>query len=286
MVSYLSSAAIEHCRLMLARQPISRLLASRSTPASLRERLALVLRIRDFATASLGLPDNGSYRCYAELGRPYATWNVFAAPRFSVEPLQWRFPIVGKAVYRGYASPEAAEDYAARLRLRGYDTYIYGSRAYSTLGWFDDPVLNTFVNSRPAELAGVIFHELAHQRLFVKGNSTFNEAFAVTVEREGVDRWLRSEGQADAIAKAEQRRHQTDREVKSVFDAREKLARLYASSLSTEEKLKEKAKIGYTNAQLVRLNTYYAQVPKLKDLLSSVDGDLTKFYKLARQQAG
>ena len=270
---------------MLARKRIHTLLASTHTPKELREKLALVLQIRDFASHVLGLPDNGSYRCYADLGRPYSTWNVFAAPRLSVEPVLWSFPVVGKVVYRGYFSLQAAEQFAAQLTAKGNDTYIHGSVAYSTLGWFDDPVLNTFIDWEPAGLAGVIFHELAHQKIFVSGNSFFNEAFATTVEHEGVRRWLQNEGTPEALARWEDRQRQEDSKLRRLLTTRAALAELYASDLSPDEKLKEKAALGLNNAYLIRVATYYSRLPYFEDLLTRENRDLTRFYRAVKSAA-
>ena len=140
------------------------------------------------------MPDNGSFRSYADLGRPYVLWNVFAAPEFSIEPVTSCFPIAGCVSYRGYFGEADAQAAGAALRQRGYDVFVGGVPAYSTLGWFDDPVLSTFIQYPEAELARLIFHELAHQLLYVKDDTRFNESFAVTVEQAGVERWLAQNG--------------------------------------------------------------------------------------------
>ena len=171
-------------------RPIEEVMADPASPQALKERLARVLEIRAFASGELGLPDNDSYRRYADLGRPFVVWNVFAAPEFSVQPLPSCFPFAGCVSYRGFFARKDAERHAAALAGEGHDVYIGGVPAYSTLGWFADPVLNTFIHYPEAEIARLIFHELAHQVAYVRDDTAFNESFAVAVEQEGVRRWL------------------------------------------------------------------------------------------------
>ena len=196
---YLLQAAGGQWRLMRARVPITQVLEDRGTDASLRARLALVRDARDYASRELGLPDNGSYRSYAALGRPYAVWNVVAAPEFSVQPRHWCFPFTGCVSYRGYFREERARRYAARLAARGDDTLVAGVSAYSTLGHFADPLLDTMLRQDDATLVGTIFHELAHQLVYVRGETAFNEAFAMSVERAGLSRWLAARGEEAAL---------------------------------------------------------------------------------------
>ena len=176
--------------LLQSRQEISQLLADPATPDPLKKRLEAALKIRDFACAELKLPDNRSYRSYADLRRPYVVWNVFATKEFSIKPERWCFFIAGCVGYRGYFSKEGADNFAQEMRARGDDVFVAGVPAYSTLGWFDDPVLNTFVNYSDYELARLIFHELAHQVMYVQNDTEFNESFAVAVETDGIRRWL------------------------------------------------------------------------------------------------
>ncbi len=155
--------------LMSKREPISRVIDRPSTPAALRTQLEAVTDIRDFASRELGLPDNGSYRSYADVGRPYVVWNVVAAPEFSVDPKKWCYPFVGCVAYRGYFVEERARRFAAGLRGEGWDAAVGGVAAYSTLGHFNDPILNTMVGWDDVELASIVFHELTHQLLYVPG---------------------------------------------------------------------------------------------------------------------
>jgi predicted aminopeptidase len=157
------------------RQSIAGLLESPDTSQELRGKLDRVLLMREFAHRELMLPKNDSYKSYADLERPYVVWNVVAAPELSLEPRQWCFPVAGCVQYRGYFSEERARSFAEGLRRDGYDVYVGGVAAYSTLGWFDDPLLNTVLNRSDADLAAMIFHELAHQQLYLPGDSVFNE---------------------------------------------------------------------------------------------------------------
>src|SRR6185295_11481548 len=170
---YLMQAAGGQMEIASKREPIAEVLADSTTPPKLRTRLEYVAAARDFASVELGLPDNASYRSYADVGRPYVVWNVFATAEFSVEPKRWCFPIAGCVVYRGYFSEAGAENYARRLRFRGNDVEVGGVAAYSTLGHFRDPLLNTMMSWSDAQIAATLFHELAHQLVYVPGDSAF-----------------------------------------------------------------------------------------------------------------
>ena len=309
---YLMQAATGQMAIASKREPIAEVLADSATPPQLRARLEYVAAARDFASRELGLPDNESYRSYADLGRPYVVWNVFAAPEFSVEPRRWCFPIAGCVVYRGYFSEDAAQRYARKLRRRGDDAAVGGVAAYSTLGHFKDPVLNTMLGWSDAQLAGTLFHELAHQVVYVPGDSEFNESFATVVEEAGLERWLaaRQRGQ-DLSAWREQRERQSEF-IALLLTARDKLRSLYQSALPVEEKRSRKQyefgelKLDYTrlkqqwngypgydrwfdrtltNAHLVSAATYYGCVPGLQRVLGEVGGDLPRFYEEAKRLA-
>ena len=191
---YLLQSAHGHLAVMAKREPIAGVIDKPSTSARLRAQLRAVTAIRDFASHDLALPDNGSYRTYADVGRPYVVWNVVAAPEFSVDPKRWCYPVVGCVAYRGYFIEKRARRFARRLRGSGFDVAVGGVAAYSTLGHFDDPILNTMVGWNDIELASIIFHELTHQLLYVPNDASFNEALATTVEEEGVRRWLAQQG--------------------------------------------------------------------------------------------
>ncbi len=190
---YVLQAARGQASILMKREPIDRVVARTKTPADVRTRLEQVIAIREFASSELGLPRNKSYTTYADIGRDYVVWNVFAAPEFSVDPKLWCFPIAGCVPYRGYFSEKSARSFAEKLRGKGLDVHVGGATAYSTLGHFSDPVLSSMVRYGDVNLASIIFHELAHQRVYVPDDSAFNEAFATAVEQEGVRRWLSSE---------------------------------------------------------------------------------------------
>lgn len=193
-LDYYGQLASGQLQLLHAREPVARVLADPSRDATLRQRLALSQRARVFASAELALPDNGSYRVYADIHRPFVVWNVFATPELSLAPVTHCFPIAGCVAYRGYYQPGRARGAAALMREEGLDTWIGGVEAYSTLGWFDDPILSSMVRWDEDRLAAVIFHELAHQKLYVADDSAFNESFASFVEREGLRQWRASQG--------------------------------------------------------------------------------------------
>jgi predicted aminopeptidase len=284
------------------REPIAELVARDDTDAALRQRLEYASRARDFAVTELGLPDNGSYRSYADLGRPFATWNLFAAPEFSVKPQHWCFPVAGCVAYRGYFKEAGAAQAARHLAGRGQDVYIGPSLAYSTLGHLRDPVLNTMLRYGDAELAALIFHELAHQEAYVPGDSDFNEAFATVVENEGARRWLTHLGRDDELTafNASSRHEQQIAEL--MVKTRDQLATIYASGEPTEQmrtaKSAELARLrdsmsalGLTsagdlnNARLAAVATYHRCVPALAALLAQHNGNLPDYYAAIRALA-
>src|SRR6476469_5797215 len=193
-LNYYAQAAQGQLSLLSDARPIEEWLSDEHTDAKLKLRLATARQIRTFAVQELSLPDNASYRNYAALKRPYVLWNVVAAPELSLVPREWCFPVAGCVNYRGYYSHERAIAYAHQLRAQGDDVQVGGVTAYSTLGWFNDPLISTFINFPDAELARLIFHELAHQVVYVAGDSQFNESFASAVEEAGVESWLEHYG--------------------------------------------------------------------------------------------
>lgn len=214
---------------LLARQrAVSSVIGDPATPPQLAARLRLALQARQFAAHQLSLPDNRSYTRYVQLQRPYVVWNVFATARFSVAPLQHCFPVAGCVSYRGWFSRSAAQADAARLRAHGADVWIGAVSAYSTLGWFTDPILSSMLDPDDDELSGTIFHELAHQLIYVKGDTAFNESFASFVQTEGLRQWRRSRG-LPAVDDRTQRWR--DGFIQLVLDLRERLAALYASGV-------------------------------------------------------
>jgi predicted aminopeptidase len=296
-LSYYTQAIGGHMKVMSKARPLSDWLADPATPPELRQRLETAQRIREFASRELELPDNKSYLAYADIERAYVVWNVFAAPQFSVEPKQECFPFTGCVSYRGFYSEDDARKHAARLREAGYDVYVGGVPAYSTLGWFDDPLLSTFIRYPDAQLARLIFHELAHQLVYKKGDTTFNESFAVTVEEEGVRRWLEHEkraGELEAFRAAQARKREL---AQRVAVARERLAVVYRMDLSDQQKLEHKRaewqrlRERYptlpeqpNNAFLASVALYTELVPSFERLLARA-GSLERFYAEAKKLA-
>ena len=311
-LAYYAQSVSGQMEVLNKRRDIERMLADPDTPAPLQRRLALALEIRAFAAEELGLPDNPSYRSYADLDRPYVVWNVFATPALSLEPLRWCFPFAGCLSYRGYFARADAVAFADRLRANGYDVFVGPVPAYSTLGWFDDPLLNTVIHWPEPELAGVIFHELAHQALYLRGDTTFNESFASTVEREGVRRWMLASAQEEIYRDYLQRRAHETEFINLVLATRSRLAALYASSSDERHTRLRKQRIlahmrtqyealrrswqgfGYydgwmaqdlNNAQIASVATYHRYVPAFKKLLARQGGDLPAFYRAASRLA-
>lgn len=311
-IAYYAQAVSGHLEVMRLAVPIEEHVRETGTAAPLRLKLARVLAIREFATRELSLPDNGSYRRYADIGRPFVVWNVFAAPEFSVKPFESCFPFAGCVSYRGYYSEEAAQQYAAALAAEGYDVYIGGVPAYSTLGWFDDPVLSTFIQYPEAEVARIVFHELAHQTVYIKDDTMFNESFASMVEEEGVRRWLDREGTAaQRAAYVESRRRRSEFSA-FMLKYRARLADFYSRPDPVEEKRAGKQRLfselqdeygtlktswggfagydrlfarGANNALLASVASYSELVPAFRALLAQEQGDLTVFYIAAKELA-
>ncbi len=249
-LSYLGQSLGGHLRLMQAARPVQDWLDDPALPAELRERLRLSQEIRQFAVQALHLPDNDSYRRYADLGRPAAVWNVVASAELSLSLKTWCFPVMGCVGYRGYFDRAAAEAYAEQLRAEGLEVQVYPVPAYSTLGWSNliggDPLLNTFIKYPEAELAGMIFHELAHQVAYASDDTQFNESFATAVERRGTAAWLaRHSGAAGEALRAEHQQRQWRRQqFRELTDAyRGRLLALYGSAASEAEKRRAKAEL-------------------------------------------
>lgn len=231
---YYAQAVQGHLKLMAQSRPVADWLQDPATPAPLRERLALSQRIRDFAVAELHLPDNPSYRRYADLQRRSVVWNVVATPELSLQLQQWCFPVAGCVGYRGYYAEADAQAFAQPLRAQGLDVSVYGVPAYSTLGWLNwlggDPLLNTFVNYPEGELARIVFHELAHQVVYVNDDTLFNESFASFVEQQGAQRWL-AERASDAARVDYQRFDARRREFRALAQrTRDALRQLYGEA--------------------------------------------------------
>lgn len=310
-LEYYLQAAQGQIALLSDARPIDALLADPEVGARLKARLAKAREIRRYAARELGLPDNDSYKNYADLKRPYVLWNVVATPELSMQPERWCFPIAGCVSYRGYYNKQEAMDYAADLRHAGFDVQVAGVAAYSTLGWFNDPVLSTFIQYPDGELARLVFHELAHQVAYAKDDTQFNESFATAVEEVGVERWMST--QADE--RTRQKYQEFDgrkREFLALLIAyRRRLENNYASAASDAQKRAEKIRIfqslqadyqrlktswggyaGYdrwfaeplSNAHLASVATYHDYVPAFRELLAE-QKSLGKFYRAVKALA-
>jgi len=278
-------------------------MADAATPARLAEQLRLLGAARDFSIEVLRLPDNNSYRTYTELQRDYVVWNVFAAPEFSLRAKNWCFPVAGCVSYRGYFAKERAVRESQRLSRQGYDVAVGGVAAYSTLGKFSDPLLSTMMRWDDVRLVAVLFHELAHQVVYVKGDTAFNESFATAVEEYGVQRWLESRGEQDQLANYHQQRELQQATLWLVDDARKDLEEIFSGSLDDANKRANKqrrlAKLGedatavmrtagretagwfagdLNNAHLISMVLYEGRLPSFRALLDGCDNELPCFY--------
>ncbi len=288
-------------------QPIPQVLADAKTTPAVAAKLRLVQELRTFAKAHLGLPAEKQYQSYSDLGRPYAVWVVFASPEFSTKAKGWWYPIVGTLHYRGFFDVEGAKAEAAKLKAEGFDVYAGGVETYSTLGWFKDPVLNTFMKRSDVELAELIFHELTHARVFIAGGTDYNEALATATAEEGVRRWLRSKGQLAELAKYEAGLRKDREIIHLILRTRDRLKKEYAlPDLSDEprramknktfadmrgeyEQIKSKWKADtrydrwfakpLNNARLNSIATYYDMVPHFEKVLKECGGDLEAYFK-------
>lgn len=256
--SYYWQAAGGQIELWQRTRPVAEVLADPSTPPEIQQRLRLAQTIRDFASRELALPEGESYRLYADLQRPYVVWNVFATPALSMRPYEWCLPVAGCVGYLGYFAQADAESHAARLRAEGWDVHVGGVPAYSTLGWFDDPLLNTFIRWPETELARLVFHELAHRLLYVKGDTAFNESFATAVEEIGVRRWMAQPGKAPLVEGFERAQRMRADFSALVLKYRDALEQLYASSASDADKLSRKA------ALIAELRAEYVQIKQTR----------------------
>ena len=311
-IGYYAQAVHGEMAVLGSARPIGQVIDDPQTGDKLRGRLQKVRQIRAFAVSELSLPDNGSYQSYTDLKRRYVLWNVVATPELSLKAKQWCFPVAGCVSYRGYYSEADADAFAEGLRREGDDVMVGGVPAYSTLGWFNDPVLSSFVYDSDAELARMIFHELAHQTVYAKGDSQFNEAFATSVEEAGLALWLEKNGD-DSLRKlyAGREKRETDF-LALLLNTRKKLEADYAGGATDDGKRARKAQIfselreeyqgvkaswgGYAgydawfarplnNANLALLATYHDYVPAFRALLQQ-SGGFPQFYDAVRELAG
>lgn len=301
-------AARGHMDIMNKRRPVNEVIQDTDSPEALKERLQLVQEAREFSISKLYLPDNDSYRTYADLERDFVVWNVFAAPEFSLQAKTWCYPVAGCVGYRGYFAKEDAERQAQKLKGAGFDVIVGGVSAYSTLGKFSDPVLNTMMRWSDLDLVAVLFHELAHQQLYVKNDSEFNESFASAVEEFGVERWLRGRGEDSRLQEYRSSREFRQQLLQHVQAARADLETLYASELDQSDMRQGKQDIlsalreaageqversgrntpawlrsPLNNATLIPLSLYQGRLDEFRQLLVECKEDLQCFYDQAEQ---
>ena len=312
-LGYYTQSARGQFQLLNQSQPIDNWLQKENADEKLKQKLSWIMQVREFASEELGLPKNKSYTRYADIDRNYVVWNIFAAPALSLKPYRWCYPIIGCQAYRGYFSRQPAVDYASRLQQQGYDVSVGGVRAYSTLGWFDDPVINTFINYPENDLAGLIFHELAHQVVYIKGDTVFNESFATLVEFKGVEQWLKQHATQNELLSY---RHNQDFEnevISLIMRHKNALEQLYQSQLSEDVKLAQKALIfsalkreyeslkianeksksswdgwfakDLNNANMIAIGAYYAKVDGFSKIFENAGGDFSAFYKQVKKIA-
>lgn len=305
VLGYYSQSALGHLDMVSRSRPITDWLSDESTDSETRKKLQSVLVMRQFALSELHLPDNGSYLEYADLERSHVVWNVFATPEFSLKPVKSCFPVVGCLSYRGYFAESDARAQAERLKAEGNEVYVGGVAAYSTLGWFADPVLNTMMRWSEPRLAAVLFHELAHQKIYADNDSAFNEAFATAVGLVGVKRWLENQGQqaqwlkwkkgrayqkdflalVQTTAERLRKLYATDADIAAMRAAK---VEIYADMRAEHQKLKKGAWQGYkgydhwfataNNARLSAVSTYHEWVPAFLNVLEAKQGDMEAFY--------
>ncbi len=308
-IGYYAQMIGGHIEIHSQTQPIESVINNPETEDKLKHKLLLIQEAKEFAVNNLDLPQNNSYSDYVDLGRKYVLWSVTAAPKLSLKPYQSCFPIVGCMSYKTFFSKDDANKFANSLKQQGYDTYVAGIAAFSSLGWFDDPIINTMLSWRDTRLAGLIFHELTHQKIYIANDTTFNESIAVAVELEGIKKWLKHSGKEDKLDTfiENQKRHQQFLDL--VLNTRQQLKSLYQSQFSEYKKSAEKKKLfaelikdyetlkqswkGYSgydrwfntdlnNAKLALLSTYTQYVPAFTQLLHNHNGDFANFFIAAK----
>lgn len=310
---YYTQAISGHMAIMGAREDIDDMLDQADVDPELQRELELALEIRTYASQQLGLPANDSYTEFVGTGRQAVTWNVVAAPEFSIQPKQWCFVVSGCVTYRGYFAQDKAEKFAMKLKNRSLDVTVSPAIAYSTLGWFDDPLLDTMLQYSDEQLAAFIFHELAHQQLYVKGDTSFNEAYAGFVEEAGVSRWLQASHRVDMLPRWKAMEQASMQFNSLLMNARNQLEEEYGSGHSEEVMRANKKSIfsdmeaeyrsmvdeqwggrdffkawftrELNNAQLALASSYQGGVCSFRKLYESADRDIVRFHQLAAEKA-
>lgn len=311
--AYYLQAVGGHLELMRQREDVAKLLSADQADPALRGQLELATELRQFAFRELGLPDNGSYTQFVRTGRDAVTWNVVATPELSLDARRWCFLVAGCVPYRGYFRREAAAEFARGLQGNGYDVDIAPATAYSTLGWFEDPLLDTMLSYRDEQLAAVLFHELAHQKVYVRGDTAFNESYASFVEETGVTRWLRASGRADQLPEWQGRRQAAAQFDSLLLQTRSRLAELYDSPTPEADKRRAKSALfdqlvadyqelvagtwngqdfyegwfakGLNNARLALFTSYRGGICAFEALYREAGQDMRRFHVRVAEQA-
>lgn len=307
---YYMQAASGQLEVLRKREAIADVISDPQTPPELAERLRLVQEAREYSITELGLPDNKSYQTYSDLQRDYVVWNVFAAPEFSLTPKTWCYPVAGCVSYRGYFKEDAALRQALKLEKDGYDVHVGGVSAYSTLGKFNDPVLSTMMHWDDVQLVSVLFHELAHQLLYVKGDSRFNESFATAVEEFAIERFLKGKTMSEAVPDYEEGKDVRRDAAKLIAVAQSDLKALYEQDIEDHDKrrlkqqridqlttdLRATMEAGgldasswlqkpLNNARIASQTLYEGRLPEFRVMLERCEDDIECFYAEARRVA-
>jgi len=310
-IGYYSQAAGGHMSLMMSGRPVARVITDNSTSPELRDKLSVSRQAREFAAQRLALPVGDAFDEYVNLDRPWVVVNLVAAPEFSLEPHRWCYPVLGCQAYRGYFNLDDARQEQALFRARGFDTFIGGVTAYSTLGWFDDPLHTGFTSLPEDQMVALMFHELAHRVVYVADDTTFNESFATAVELEGLRLWLSQRGKPEQFQQALNRLARRNQSLALVQDFSARLEALYALRGSvTDDRLRTRkadlldqlaqayqqlsadwsgpgpfgpAPITLNNANLALFRQYNQQVPAFRQLLRENNYNFSRFYQAVRK---
>lgn len=311
-IGYYHQSISGHFKLISKRERIVDIVNDPNQDKKLIEQLRMVEEVRSFASSKLRLPDNDSYLSYVQLDNPYVTWNIFAAPKYSIALQQWCFVVVGCVPYRGYFDEDEARQYAEQLVKQGMDVYVGGVPAYSTLGWFDDPLLSSMLDRGEIVAAAYIFHELAHQQFYLKGDGAFNEAFATAVEEIGVLAWLQQNNRSEEVQRYNDWLLQKTIFSEFVKTSRDEFETLYQQEYEIEKMQAEKeilvaemrrkfANLSSNNKQIARyskwmsgplnnaqlgaISLYRELAPAFRRIYGLCEDDFEKFYRYVEKIA-
>ncbi len=309
-IYYYSHLAKGQFELLWQRESVSELLDADATPENLRQRLVLSEKIREFAESHLLLPVGNAYSSYSDLGRAYVVWNVYAAEELSLDAYTWCYPILGCMAYRGYYDEALAKAEAQHLEALGLETKVAGVQAYSTLGYFDDPLLNTFIFRQEAGFIELLIHELAHRKLYIKDDTAFNENFATAVADLGTQQWYEQTGDPSQFDRYEQYKEQYQILIDFLLIYKERLASIYDHhELKVQEKRQQKQTLmnelqqayqalkhqngwdnrfdnwvkNLNNASFATLSNYHHWVVSFTELYEKNNRDWAQFYEAVEQ---